>query len=127
MKLTDDYLPQTLGNSWQFLGEVELRIDSDVEDALNTRLLGILTPLNLQEDFLHKILQSAQDATLRARKSEGVKTEFEYIHLVVFAQNRQVAGQQTWGFFRFERGKSTFKNLHHSVHSVELYLYLEGS
>ena len=124
---TEDYPHFAPGTGWQFLGEIALSVDSGADVRIKRWLIKILAPLNLNANFLHKIIQSAQDAQIHAQKSDNISVAHKTVYLAVFAQSRQAVGLQTWGFFRIEKGENTAKNSQNSAHRIELYLYLEGS
>ena len=101
-------------NGWQLLGELELLAGSRPEERMKVWLVEILQPLNLQEDFLNRILRSAHAVDVERLAEAGSA------RLLVYSPPGLPEGQ-TWGFFRIEKAgdKSLFR------HSIEFYLYLE--
>ena len=110
---------------WQILGELELSAGSDTNSAIGTWLAEILLPLNLQTDFMDRVLKSAQDAAARSIGAETM-TAFEHIHLLVFAPRENRTKGQTWGFFRIEKAGASTVTENPGDHSIEFYVYLEG-
>jgi hypothetical protein len=119
---TSDNIPHT---DWQMLGELELPVGSSSEDAIYDWLSNVLNPLALQDHFLSQILQSAQDATGRAMRSEQA-TEFRHLHFLVHAPRHLASSGQTWGFFQIEKLGSSTEGGNSHDHTIEFYLYLEG-
>jgi hypothetical protein len=117
-------LPADSNHGWQLLGETELSAGSNT-DTIGTWLVELLTPLNLQADFVNQVLNSAQDAALRALQS-NTGTSFERLHFSVFSPNELAAHSNTWGFFRIEKIDGPDPNKERADHVVEFYLYLEG-
>ena len=112
------------GIDWQVLGKLELPIDSGADDAVASWLVETLSPLNLQTDFLNKVLKSAQEATARGMQAKAV-IQFKHLHLFVFAPSNHVSNRYTWGFFRIEKIDAANQQ-DNPNHAIELYLYLEG-
>ena len=112
------------GTDWQVLGKLELPIDSGADDAVASWLIETLSALNLQTDFLNKVLKSAQEATARGRQAKAV-IKFKHLHLFVFAPSNHVSSRHTWGFFRIEKIAAANQQ-DNPNHAIELYLYLEG-
>lgn len=110
---------------WQTLGELELPVDTNIVDAINTSLAEILTPLNLSTDFINKILESAQDSAARVKQSNAAIT-FGHIHISIFAPNKPIQNGKTWGFFQTERIRNHSESADSNEHTINFYLYTEG-
>jgi hypothetical protein len=121
---TDSSLFSVSRPGWQLLGETQLLADATA-DTINTWMVEILGPLNLQPDFVKQLLHSAQDVTMRALHS-NTSMGFEHIHLWIFAPSDVNRNGNSWGFFRIEKIDITEPNQDHPAHTVEFYLYLEG-
>ena len=118
-------LSQGTGANWQLLDEFRLPIGPDTEATVYTLLREILEPLNLHRDFQDRLLNSAQDAMLRALPS-NVESPFEYLHLAVLVPSERDSQRNTWGFFRIEKVDSAEPDKDRPDYAVEFYLYLEG-
>ena len=111
-------------SGWQILGELKLMLVTDVHATVSKWLAVILSRLELQEDFVNKVLTSAQEALRRAVPAVN-STRSGHLHLFVFIPIDSSAKHQSWGFFRIEK-------LEHSTdtatpnHTIEFYLYLES-
>ena len=124
MNTTDSSLVSASRPGWQLLGETQLLAGATV-DTINTWLVEILGPLNLQPDFVKQLLHSTQDVSMRALHS-NTSMDFEHVHLCIFAPIDLKRNGNTWGFFRIEKIDSKEPNQDHPDHAVEFYLYLEG-
>ena len=111
-------------SGWHVLGEIELTVGIDPDRNIRAWLTGILTPLHLHEDFLNKVLMSAQEYALRAL--ENTDTGHSHIHLAILVQKGHRSPGNTWGFFRIEKIDNAEHKASHPDHTVEFYLYLEG-
>jgi hypothetical protein len=109
---------------WRVLGEIELTAGSNPGGNLRARLTEILIQLHLHEDFLNKVLASAQEYALRA--AQNIKTSHGHIHLAILVQQKYQSLGDTWGFFRIEKMDDAEQKVPHPDHTVEFYLYLEG-
>lgn len=110
---------------WRLLGELELPVGGDPEDALHAWLVEILHPPSLQAELLDKIIASAQDAFARAVHAETTSS-FEHIHLTVFIPSEREERKQAWGFFRLEKIEDMQGDQTDGDHAIEFYLYGEG-
>lgn len=110
---------------WQILGQLELPVASQSDDAIRIWLKETLNPLNLHADFLNKILKSAQDSAARTMQIES-GMGFEHIHLLVFVPSDRTSKGLTWGFFRIEKIENTKADESPPDHAIEFYLYVEG-
>ena len=115
VKLENPSLNNTACSGWKLLGELELPAGSRAEERMKAWLVEVLRPLDLQEDFLDRMLRSARAVGVERLAEAGP------VHLLVYAPPGLPEGQ-SWGFFRIE--KAWNKSL--SRHSIEFYLYLEG-
>jgi len=113
------------GAGWQFLGKLDLPIDANLEVTIYRWLTDILHPLNLHEEFLNKILKSAQAATVRVTQARTV-IKSDHIHLMIFVLSNRGATKQNWGFFRVEKIENTAEANSAPDHAIEFYLYVEG-
>ena len=95
------------------------------DDTLIVWLKETLNSLNLHEDFLNRILDSAQNTATRILQINA-KVILEHIHLLVFAPPNRVSQQQAWGFFSVERLEGTAEGNIGNEHTIEIYLYVEG-
>ena len=111
---------------WQLLGELMLPIGSDTNDLIAVKLAELLAPLELHENFLNRVLKSAQNYTGRALTPDA-GVPFGEIHLYIFGSNERMSKGQTWGFFRIEKIDSHEQSLADPDHTVEFYLYRECS
>ena len=84
------------------------------EERMKSWLVEVLQPLNLQEDFLDRMLRSAHAVGV------GRLAEAGSARLLVYSPPGLPEGQ-TWGFFRIEKAGDKSR----SRHSIEFYLYLE--
>ena len=125
MKHTDSSLHSVSGPGWRLLGDLELAINSDTDHSVNEWLTVILGPLNLQDDFVNKVLKSVQDAMERAVRTEPVR-QFGHLHLLIFVPVEQASKGGTWGFFRIEKVESMEGGGSKPDHTIEFYLYVEG-
>jgi len=89
-------------------------------------LKAILTSLTLTEDFLNRLLDSAQKTVARVLLANA-KVKLEHIHLLVFAPSNRTSRKQIWGFFSVERLEDTKEDATANDHTIEIYLYLEGA
>lgn len=108
------------------LGESEVRVGAEADGTVNAWMVEILSPLNLHGDFLNKILKSAQEAVARAMHADAGGSDFEHLHLFVFAPAENTSNGKTWGFFRIEKIGIPTADTRAVDHSIEFYLYLEG-
>lgn len=123
-KPSPNIFPET---DWQLLDELNLPVGSYMDDKININLwlTEILSPLELHIDFLNRVWNSAQDAIARAMQVESM-TEFEHIHLLVFARADRIPKRQIWGFFRIEKIEGTKQGENPPGLAVEFYLYQPG-
>jgi len=88
-------------------------------------LKDTLNSLHLHEDFLNRILDSAQKTAVRVLLANA-KVKLEHIHLLVFAPSNRTSQQQAWGFFSVERLEDKQAGNVGNEHTIEIYLYMEG-
>ena len=112
-------------SDWQLLGDLELPVGTNLDEAIQTWLTKLFDPLALHGDFLNRILKSAQDAAARVFQSESAE-KYDHIHLVIYGPRDQGSKQGTWGFFRVEKVEKTAEETSTAAHSIEFYLYREG-
>lgn len=111
--------------NWQFLGELELPVDPDAVQTVRLWLTESLKPLELQEDFMNKILKSAQGAVARIIGVESVM-ESEHIHIILLIPPTHTLTSESWGFFRDEKRIDAAEGAVMHVQRITFYLYLEG-
>lgn len=111
---------------WQVLGELELPIGSESTGVVNTWMREKLRPLNLQVDFMNRILKSARDAVGRFTESKGAGAEIGQIHILLIAPLSHKLKEKTWGFFRIEKLESVREAKNPPDHYIEFHLYFEG-
>ena len=120
--LSHNHLPQT---DWQTLGKVQLPVSSGLKGALDQWLTQILSPFDLPENFVSKILNSMQEAAVRILSPDTMDERFEHLDIVVLAPTGMSFQGKTWGFFRVERTPIDSKNENANRHLIEYYLYLD--
>lgn len=125
MKNTQAYDNNTSGANWQVLGDLELAFGSEADSAISSWLTEVLSPLDLQTDFLNKVLKSAQESAAHALQAEPVMA-LEHIHLLIFAPPDPRIKGLTWGFFRIEKVENALVDRDFPDHAIEFYLYVEG-
>jgi hypothetical protein len=113
-------------SNWQMLGELVLPIASDSNELIAARLAELLAPLALHENFLNRVLKSAQSYVRRALTPEA-SVPLGEIHIYIFGPNERMSKDQTWGFFRIEKIDSHERDLADPDHTAEFYLYRECS
>lgn len=110
----------------RILAEVKVPVDQRFELQVNTWLVEALAPLNLEARFSQRILDSAADAAQRLAACGTALTE-ALVHLILSGPEGVWGERQTWGFFRIEKLEGLGSGAAESDHSIELYLYIEGS
>lgn len=110
---------------WQVLGELQLTAGSDVHDTVDGWLAVLLSQLELDREFVNKVLRSAQEATGRILQTTHT-TGFEHLQLLVFVPTDRRRRRKCWGFFRIEKVEAEMNQVH-PAHAIEFYLYLEGN
>lgn len=122
LKNTDSSLHQPAEPGWQLLGEIVF-LNRSGAGTIRTWFSQLLNPLNLQSDFTIQLLNSAQDAMMRALHSNP-KEPFGNVHFSVFVLDGHTLAD-AWGFFRIEKLDSVEPDKEHLEHAVEFYLYVE--
>ena len=122
---TDQPTPRVSGTDWHVLGEFELPFGMDVHSIIHVWLSDILTPLDLDVNFLNKVSKSAEEAAVRAIQTETVM-KYQHTHLLIYISADRPSNGGTWGFFRIMKVETTAENEDPRDHSIEFYLYLEG-
>jgi hypothetical protein len=107
------------------LGDLELPAGVIPGNAIQAWFMNILAPLNLSQDFLNRILQSARESASRELQQKD-PTSNGHIHLSIFTPYEQTASQKTWGFFHTERSECQTGSDNGHVHWIKYYLYVEG-
>lgn len=114
------------GTDWQVLGELELPIESESAGVIDLWMREKLRPLQLQSDFMNRILKSAQDAARHFTESKGAGAEIGHLHIRVLAPLSHKLDEKTWGFFRIEKLESVREAKKPPDHYIEFHLYFEG-
>ena len=117
-----NHLPHT---DWQTLGKAQLRVSSVPTGAVDEWLTQILTPFDLPENFVSRILNSMKEAVVRVLSPDTMEERFEHLEIVVLAPTGLNLQGKTWGFFRVERMSIDSKNESANGHLIEYYLYLD--
>ena len=107
------------------MGEFELPAEAFADGVLQSRLKEILNPLELHEDFVNRILNSAQQTAARLLRDD-TEIKLEHIRLLVFVPSRRKSQKQTWGFFSVEKLEDTKDGAVAKEQTIEIYLYVEG-
>lgn len=113
-------------SSWRILGELILPVGSSPNELIFAWLTDLLAPLDLHENFLNRVLKSAQNYVGQALRRD-TEVPFGHIHLSIFGPKEPASKGQTWGFFRIEKIDSGESSAAHPDHTVEFYLYREHS
>ena len=125
MQQSDAPLNNDLRTGWQILGELKVPAGSDADGAIHAWLFDLLAPLDLHEDFMNKVLRSAQASTKHVLQPD-IEITLGHIHLSILAPHERASTGKTWGFFRIEKIDMKDLDKDHPDHTVEVYLYLEG-
>jgi hypothetical protein len=111
------------GSEWRKLAEFELLAGQARWDTIQTQLIEVLGRLHLDEDFLNRVLKSAQKATAHFM---GAQLQSDRkIHLLFFAPKEHRSNGQSWGFFRTEKLQGQPAD-NRPQPIVAFYLYPEG-
>lgn len=119
---SDNRIP---GPGWHLLGSLDLTSEQSSTEAIGTWLVDILSPLQLDEDFLKRVLESAGEAALNGIKAGG-EEKSRYARLKIFAPSKYVSTRQMWGFFRIENIGSGKHSDNSPQPTIEFFLYIEG-
>jgi hypothetical protein len=122
---TDSLSPPSIPY-WQLLGELELRAGEFVDGMPGRWLNEILKPLDLNVDFQNHILNATQQIIARVLRPDA-ETKLEHVHTLVFAPSKRTPKNHTWGFFSIEKLEDIKDGAVTSDHTIEIYLYVEGS
>ena len=126
---TEEHLNQSrhqhMDTDWQFLGELGLPVGSDPQQMVAAWLTTSLRTLDLPEDFVNKVLKSAQDAVTRLTRVESVM-KIEHIHVRLFISPTHTQVSPFWGFFRAEKIMDTAEDALVHGQMIAFYLYVEG-
>jgi hypothetical protein len=109
---------------WQLMGEQVLPIGTGLQDVLVDWLLRLLRPYHLHKDFQDKLINSANEAVLRAALADSVE-QTGHLHALVYIRNA-ASTVQTWGFFRIEKIEEPKDGQDTPGHAIDFYLYPEG-
>ena len=110
---------------WQVLGELELKVDSSFEPAIDDWLTKILGQIPVKLEYKNRVIKSAHDAAKRAMLVDSV-IKHRHIHFLVFAPINLAPQGRSWGFYRIERIEGYAADENVPDHAIEFYLYLEG-
>jgi hypothetical protein len=123
MNQTDpNHSPMPARSGWQAVGEITLPNSLGGNGKFDSLLQEKLEPLNLEAEFIHRVVNSIEQTLDRAVIREG---RFEHIHLFIFVPANYNTQPGTWGFFRIERIDGERDGTSRG-HAVDLYLYPEG-
>jgi hypothetical protein len=125
MNTSDLPVPQMPASRWQLLGDLELPVGTHPEETVLTWLSELLVPLALHRDFVHRILQSAQNSAGHVLQSKDDHPN-GHIHLVIHIPMDHDVNSGTWGFFHVEKSGHGTEETSALVHSIEFYLYKES-
>lgn len=106
------------------MGEFELQAGAFADGILQSRLKEILKPLGLHENFVNRILNSAQQTAARILRVDA-EIKVEHIRVLVFVPSRRKSQKQTWGFFSVEKLEDPKDEAVANKQTVEIYLYME--
>ena len=120
--LSHNHLPHT---DWQTLGKAQLRVGSVPNGALDQWLTQILSPFDLPENFVSRLLKSMEEAVVRVLSPDTMEKRYEHLDIAVLAATDLSFPGKTWGFFRVERTSIDSKNENANGHLIEYYLYLD--
>lgn len=102
-----------------------MSVGAFANDTFTVWLKETLNSLHLHEDFLNRLLDSAQKTVTRVLQANA-KVKLEHVHLLVFAPPNRASQQQAWSFFSVERLEDTKEGNGANEHTLEMYLYVEG-
>lgn len=117
--------PNITNPDWQFLGELELSFNIDMDYAIQLWLTEIVARLNLSKDFLNKIIIAAQESVAHALQS-NVELWPGHVHISVYVPYDSNLIGKNWGFFHTKRISSHADENTNFEHSLDFYLYVEG-
>jgi len=124
MKQADSSHDKSFDNGWKLMGDLKLSANQNADTTISVWLTESLNPLDLQVDFLNKVITSAQDAVAHISLANTMMV-LKHYHLLVFAPAHRLPERQCWGFFRIEKIESVQTEKHSSDHAIEFYLYQE--
>ena len=122
--MNNDAIPRrVLGREWRKLAEFELLAGQARWDTIQTQLTEVLVKLQLDEEFLNRVLNSAQKAMAHFTAAQ-MQSDWK-MHLLIFAPGEYKSNGKSWGFFRTEKfeGPRTQSGLQPTM---AFYLYPEG-
>ena len=85
MRHTHTPLHEDSIQGWQVLGELQLIVGIDPDTMVREWLVVIFNLLELRQDFVDRVVNSAQETVLRAMQPEIVGKS-EHLHLLVLMQ-----------------------------------------
>jgi hypothetical protein len=88
-------------------------------------LKEFLDPLELHENFVHRILSSAQQTAARILRVNA-EIKLQHINVLVLVPSKRTLQKQTWGFFSVEKLEGTKDGGVANKRTIEIYLYMEG-
>lgn len=106
------------------MGEFELQAGAFADGALQAHLKEILNPLELHENFVNRILDSAQQTAARLLQVNA-EIKVEHIRLLVFIPLKHKSQKQIWGYFSVEKLEDTKDRAVANKQTIEIYLYAE--
>ena len=123
---TNNSTPASLPDpAWLPLGELILPIGENPDEAIHQWLPEILFPLQLSEDFLERVIRSAQESSERAMQTQEEHPAGQ-ISLCLFIPLTLTASESTWGYFSIAKLTNQDNEQESSSPAIHFYLYVEG-
>jgi len=111
--------------AWLTLGELILPLSEKPDEAIHKWLPEILLPLQLSEDFLGRVIRSAQESLERAMQTQEEHSAGQ-ISLCFFIPLTLTASESTWGYFSIAKLTNQDNKQESSSPAIHFYLYVEG-
>ena len=111
--------------AWQALGELILPRGEHPDQAIGRWLPEILLPLQLTEDFLSRVIRSAQETAERAIQSQSENAAGDFL-LSFFIPLTLTAAGTTWGYFSVVKLEHPDSSPNTEASRINFYLYVEG-
>ncbi len=114
---------------WQILAELDLLINDDYENQVQTWITENLSTVGIAPELLDKMLKSALGAISRQESPnyEEVNVSLVYLRLFIPLEVPIRSDlKRNWGFFRIDKHGFTSTRGDHVDHLIEFFLYLDG-
>jgi len=111
--------------AWQTLGELILMRGEHHDQAISRWLPEILFPLQLTEEFLNRVIRSAQETAARAVNSQAENAAGDFL-LKFYIPLTLTAAGTSWGYFSVVKIEHPDTNPETAASRINFYLYLEG-